>query len=95
MVLTFAVALRGPVLAMTVLAVKLAPEAGGASALGSQVVLQARDVISQARDIILQAQDAQGRSQAVALVDQFSDAAGEGPGWAVAAFGARDGWSSR
>jgi hypothetical protein len=60
--LTFAVTLAGRVLAL--LAVKLALQAGGAGALGCQVILQARD-------IILQAQDAQGRSQAVPLVEQF------------------------
>ena len=56
---------------MTLLVAELALEAGGAGALGGQVILQAQDVV-------LQAQDALGRSQAVALVEQFPDALGEG-----------------
>ena len=56
---------------MTLLVAELALEAGGEGALGGQVILQAQDVV-------LQAQDAQGRSQDVALVEQFPDPAGEG-----------------
>jgi len=63
----------GAVLARALLVAELTLEAGGAGALGGQVILQAHDVI-------LQAQDAQRRSQAVALVEQFPDPAGTGAG---------------
>src|SRR5690348_18447152 len=68
--LTFAVTVCGRALTVAVPAVELALEAGGQGALGGQVILQAKKVI-------LQAQDAQRRSQAVALVEQFPDPAGE------------------
>ena len=69
--LTFAVTVGGRALAVALPAVELALEAGGAGALGGQVVLQAQDVI-------LQAQDAQRRRQGVALVEQCPDPPGEG-----------------
>ena len=48
--LTFPVTVRGRALVMAGLAVELALEAGGAGALGGQVILQAQDVILQAQD---------------------------------------------
>src|SRR5207249_5443527 len=64
-------AVVGRPLAMTLPAAELALEAGCAGALGGQVILQAEDVV-------LQAQNAQGRSQVVALIEQFPDALSEG-----------------
>jgi hypothetical protein len=60
----FVGAFCGRPLAIVLLAAELALQAGGQGALGGQVLLQARD--------------AQGRSRAVALVEQQSEEAGWG-----------------